>query len=75
MIWYSHFFKYFPQFVVFHTVQCFNLFSEAKVDVFLEFLCFYDDPADIGNFISSSSAFFKIQFEYLDVLVLCTIDA
>ena len=57
--WYSHIFKNFPQFVVIHTVKGFGIVSKAKVDVFLELSCFFDDPADIGNLISSSSAFSK----------------
>ena len=57
MVWYFHFFKKFPQFVVFHTVK--GLVNEAEVDVFLEFSWFFYDPADVGNLISSSSAFSK----------------
>ena len=45
MVWYSHLFKNFPQFVVIHTVKGFSAVSEAEVDVFLEFPCFFDDPA------------------------------
>ena len=59
MVWYSHFFKNFPQFVVLHTVKGFNIVSEADVDVFLEFPCFFYDPADVGNLLSGSSAFSK----------------
>ena len=57
MIWYSHLFKNFPQFVVIHTVKSFGTDNEA--DVFLEFPCFLYDPMDIGNLISGSSAFSK----------------
>ena len=57
MVWYSHLFKNFPEFVVMHTVKGFNLVSKAKVDVFLEFFCHFDDPVDVGNLISGSSAF------------------
>ena len=46
-----------PQFVVIHTVKGFRVVNEAKVDVFLELSCFFDDPADVGNLISGSSAF------------------
>ena len=53
MVWYSHLFKNFPQFVVIHTVKGFGIINKAKVDVFLELSCFLDDPAD-GNFISGS---------------------
>ena len=59
MVWYSHLFKNFPQFVVIHTVKGFGLVSKAEVDVFLELSCFFDDPTDIGNLISGSSAFSK----------------
>ena len=55
--WYSHLLKNFSQFVVIHTVKGFSVVSEAVVDVFLEFSCFFDDPADIGNLISGCSAF------------------
>ena len=55
MVWYSHLFKNFPQFVVIHTVKGFSVVNEA--DVFLEFSWFYYDPTDIGNLISGSSAF------------------
>ena len=59
MIWYSHLFKYFPQFVVIHTVKGFSVVNKAEVDVFLEFSCFFDDPTDVGNLVSGSSAFSK----------------
>ena len=57
MAWYSHFLKNFPQFVMIHTVKGFGVVSKAKVDVFLELSCFFDDPEDVGNLISGSSAF------------------
>ena len=59
MIWYSHFFQNVPQFIVIHTVESFGVVNEAEIDVFLELPCFFDDPADIGNLISGSSAFSK----------------
>ena len=59
MVWYSHLFKNFPQFVVIHTVRVFNVVKEAEVDVSLEFSCFFYDPTDVGNLISGSSAFSK----------------
>ena len=59
MIWYSHLLKNFPQFVVIHTDKGFGTVNKAEVDVFLEFLCFFDDPTDVGNLISGSSAFSK----------------
>ena len=51
----------FPQFVVIHTVKGFSIVSEAQVDVFLEFSCFFDDPADVGNLISGLAAFSKTR--------------
>ena len=59
MVWYSHLLKNFPQFVVIHTVKAFTIVSEAEANVFLEFFCFLYDPTDLGNLISSSSAFSK----------------
>ena len=51
--------KNFSQFVVIHTVKGFGIVNKAEIDVFLELSCFFDDPADVGNFISRSSAFSK----------------
>ena len=59
MVWYSHLLKNFLQFVVIHTVKGFGLVNKAGVDVFLELSCFFDDPTDVGNLISDSSAFSK----------------
>ena len=59
VVWYSHVFKNCPQFVVIHTVKGFSVVNEAEVDVFLELSCFFDDPMDVGNLISGSSAFSK----------------
>ena len=59
MVWYAHLFQNFPQFVVIHAVKGFGLVKKAKIDVFLELSCFFDDPADVGNLISGSSAFSK----------------
>ena len=59
VVWYSHLFKNFPQFVVSHTVKGFGMVNKAEVDVFLELFCFFDDPTDVGNLISGSSAFSK----------------
>ena len=56
VVWYSHLFKNFPQFVVTHTVKGFTVVNEAEVDIFLEFSCFFYDPTDVDNFISDSSA-------------------
>ena len=59
MVWYSHLLKDFPQFVVIHTIKGFGVVNKAEVDVFLELSCFFDDPTDVGNLISVSSAFSK----------------
>ena len=59
MVWYSHFFKNFPQFVVTHAVKGFGVVNKGEVDVFLELSRFFNDPTDIGNLISDSSAFSK----------------
>ena len=59
MVWYSHLFKNIPHFVVIHTVKGLGVVNKAEVDVFLECLCFFDDPVDVGNLISGSSAFSK----------------
>ena len=59
MVWYSHFFKNFPQFFVIHKVKGFIVANEVESDVFLEFLCFLHDPVNVGNLISGSSAFSK----------------
>ena len=59
MVWYSHFFHNFPQFIVIHTVKGFGIVNKAEVDVFLELSCFFDDPVDVGNLMSGSSDFSK----------------
>ena len=59
MVWYSHLLKNFPQFVVIHTVKGSGIVNKAEIDVFLELSCFFDDPANVGNLISGSSAFSK----------------
>ena len=59
MVWYSNLFKSYPEFVVIHTVKGFGIVNKAEVDVFLEFSCLFNDPMDIGNLISGSSAFSK----------------
>ena len=59
MVWDSHLFQNFPQFIVIHTVKGFGLLDKAQVDVFLELSCFFDNPSDVGNLISGSSAFSK----------------
>ena len=69
MVWYSHLLQNFPQFIVIHTVECFGIVDKAEIDVFLELSCFFDDPADIGNLISGSSAFSKTSSSIWKFLV------
>ena len=57
MVWYSHLFQNFRQFIVIHTVKGFCIVNKAEIDVFLELSCFFDDPVNVGSLISSSSAF------------------
>ena len=59
MVWYSDLFQNFPEFIVIHTVKGFGMDNKAEIDVFLELFCFVDDPMDVGNLISGSSAFSK----------------
>ena len=59
VVWYSYLFQNFPQFILIHTVKGLGVVSETEVDVFLELSCFFDDPVDVGNSISGSSAFSK----------------
>ena len=59
VVWYSHLFKNFPEFLVVHIVKGFGIVNKAEIDVFVELLCFFNDPADVGNLISGSSAFSK----------------
>ena len=61
VVWYSHLFQNFPQFVVIHIVKGFGIVNKAKISVFLELSCFFDNPADVGNLNSGSSAFSKIR--------------
>ena len=69
MVWYSHLFQNFPQFVVIHTVKGFGIVNKAEVDVFLELCCFFDDPTDVGNLISGSCAFLKSSLNIWKFLV------
>ena len=69
VIWYSHLFKNFPQFVVIHTVKGFGVVNKAKVDVFLELSCFFDDPADVGNLVSGSSVFSKSSLNIWNFMI------
>ena len=63
VVWYSHLFQNFPEFIVIHTVKGFGIVNNAEIDFFfLEFFCFFNDPVDVGNLISGSSAFSKSSF-------------
>ena len=59
MVWHSHLFKNFPQFIVIHTVKGFGIVNKAEINAFLELSCFFHDSADVGSLISGSSAFSK----------------
>ena len=59
MVWYSHLFQNFPEFIVIHRVKGFDIVNKAEIDVFLELSCFFNDTADVGNLISGSSGFSK----------------
>ena len=69
MVWYSQFFQNFPQFIVIHTVKGFGIVSKAEVDIFLDLSCFIDDPVDVGNLISGSSAFSKSSLNIWEFMV------
>ena len=69
MVWYPHFSKTLPQLVVIHTVKDFGIDNEAEVDVFLELSCFFNDPTDVGNLISGSSAFPKTSLNIWKFMV------
>ena len=59
VVWYSHLLKNFPQFFVIHTIKGFGVVNKTELDVLLELSCFFDDPMDVGNFISGASVFSK----------------
>ena len=61
MVWNSHLFQIFPQFIVIYTVKGFSILKKTEIDVFLELSCFFNDPVDVGNLISGSSAFSKTR--------------
>ena len=69
MVWYSHLFQNFPQFIVIHTVKGLGIVNKAEIDIFLEISCFFDDPVDVGNLISGSSAFSKTSLNIWKVTV------
>ena len=67
MVWYSHLFQNFPQFIVIHTVKGFGIVNKAEIGVFLELSCFFSDLMGLGNLFSGSSAFSKRQLEHQEV--------
>src|SRR5574339_463295 len=69
VVWYSHLFQDFPQFIVIHTVKGFGIVNKAEIDVFLELYFFFHDPADVGNFVSGSSAFCKTSLNIWKFMV------
>ena len=69
MVWYSHLLKNFPKLIVIHTVKGFDIVNKAEIDVFLERSCFFDDPPDVGNLISGSSAFSITSFNMWKVMI------
>ena len=69
MLWYSHLFQNFPQFLVIHTVKGVGIVNKAEIGVFLELSCFFDDPADVGNLVSDSSAFSKTSLSIWNFMV------
>ena len=70
VVWYSHLFQNFPQFIVIHTVEGFGIVNIAEIDVFLELSCFFGDPVDVGNLISGSSVFSKSSLNMWKFMVL-----
>ena len=70
MVWYSHVLKNYPQFILIHTIKGFGIVNKAEIDVFLELSCFFDDPVDIGNLVSGSSAKTSLNIWKLTVHVL-----
>ena len=69
MVWYSHLFQNFPQFIVTHTVKGFGIVNKAEIDVFMELSSFFHDPADVGNLISGSSDFPKTSLNMRKFMV------
>ena len=74
VIWYSHLFQNFPQFIVIHIVKGFGIVNKTEIDVFLELACFFDDPEDVGYLISGSSAFSKSSLYIWELLSSRTVE-
>ena len=74
MVWYSHLFQNFLQFIVIHTVKGFGIVNKAEIDGFLELSCFFHDPTDVGNLISGTHLIFlgeKVSYANCNRLFLC----
>ena len=69
VVWYSHLFQNFPEFIVIHTVKGFVIVNKAKIDVFVELSCVFNDLVDVGNLISGSSAFSKTSLNIWKFMV------
>ena len=69
VVWYAHLFQNFPQLIVIYTVKGFGIVNKAEIDVFLELSCFFNDPVDVGNLISGSSAFSKTSLNIWKFMV------
>ena len=69
MVWYSHLFQNFPQFIVVHTVKGFGIVNKAEIDVFLELTCFFDDSVGVASLISGSSGFSKTSLNIWKFMV------
>ena len=69
MVWYSHLLQHFLQFIVIHTVKGFGIVKKAEIDVLLELSCLFDDPVDVGNLISGSSAISKTSLNIWKFMV------
>ena len=75
MVWYTHLFQNFPQFIVIPTVKGFGIVNKAEIDIFLELSCFFDNATDDGSLISGSSAFSKSSLNIFKVHGSCTVEA
>ena len=75
VVWYFHLLKNFPQFVVIHTIKGFGIVNKAEIDVFLELSFFFNDPKDVGNLISGSSAFPKTSLNIREFTVHVLLEA
>ena len=69
VVWYSHLFQNFPQFVVIYTVKGFGIANKTEIDVFMELSCFFNDPMEFGNLISGPSAFSKTSLNIWEFTV------